>query len=186
MREDSELKVYYEDLINELLKEARHDFLNELQLIYGYIRLNKPEKAIDTINRISESSRIFSKLSKLNCLELYILLTKKYNDAKILGLNINYEVDIYSERRNIVDVSTINALKFIKEFMEFILQFLHRNADFQEHIFYIEEYDELIVFKIDLEYIKNVNIFLSEINSKFMNNVIDENYLIYKLELIKG
>lgn len=186
MSDNSELIVYYENLISELLREIRHDYLNDLQLIYGYIRLNKPDNAIKTINSISERSRIDSKLSKLNCLNFYILLMKIYKNSIYLDLNINFEVQIYSDKEDIVHKNCIDALNQIDECMKLILQFLYKNDDFEEHIFYIEEHNNFMILKIDLEYIVNSNLLIKDLNTRYEDYFIDENYLIYKLELNKG
>ena len=41
----------------ELLRLQRHDFLNHLQVIHGYLQLNKPEKATDYLMRAIDEIR---------------------------------------------------------------------------------------------------------------------------------
>lgn len=41
----------------EILRIQRHDFLNHLQIIQGYLQLKKPEKAEDYIKRAVDEIR---------------------------------------------------------------------------------------------------------------------------------
>lgn len=49
----------------ELIRSARHEWLNELQLIKGYLSLNKPDAAEGVIERIIMKAKNEAKLSNL-------------------------------------------------------------------------------------------------------------------------
>jgi sensor histidine kinase regulating citrate/malate metabolism len=49
----------------ETLSHHRHDWMNELQILYGYLRLNKPDKAIAVVDRIRGRMEHDSRVSHL-------------------------------------------------------------------------------------------------------------------------
>ncbi|WEK55366.1 MAG: Spo0B domain-containing protein [Candidatus Cohnella colombiensis] len=56
------------------LSHHRHDWMNELQVIYGYLRLNKVDKAIEVVDRIRGQMEHDSKLSRIGIPELATFL----------------------------------------------------------------------------------------------------------------
>ncbi len=183
MKEINEMRLYYWELIEELLREQRHDFLNEIQIIYGYIKLNKLDKAIDYINKVSKNAKVCSKLSNLNCIELYLVLFDKFKRVRDLGLNINFEVYSDGEKKDFLDKDIKKAIDSFNKAMDMILDFMYNNSDFEEHIFYIEETPESFIFKVDLAYLKESE-HLKEKFKVFQGNIhVEEEYLIYELEL---
>ncbi len=49
----------------QTLSHHRHDWMNELQVLYGYLRLNKPDKAVDVVDRIRVRMEHDSRLSHI-------------------------------------------------------------------------------------------------------------------------
>ena len=83
----SELENYI-----SLLRKQRHDFMNDLQVIYGYLQMKKPQGALEYIDRLSKENEIISEIYRLQdngfslCLE---------NNIKRLWANeIKVEIDI--------------------------------------------------------------------------------------------
>jgi stage 0 sporulation protein B (sporulation initiation phosphotransferase) len=56
------------------LSHHRHDWMNDLQILYGYLRLKKPDKAVEIVDRIRERMENDSKISALGSAELSIYL----------------------------------------------------------------------------------------------------------------
>ncbi len=52
------------------LSHHRHDWMNDLQILYGYIRLNKPDKAAQIVDRIRERMENDGRVSQLGNTEL--------------------------------------------------------------------------------------------------------------------
>ena len=52
-----------EDFIN-VLRKQRHDFMNDLQVIYGYLQIKRPQGALDYIDRLSKQNEIISEIYK--------------------------------------------------------------------------------------------------------------------------
>jgi stage 0 sporulation protein B (sporulation initiation phosphotransferase) len=56
------------------LSHHRHDWMNDLQILYGYLRLKKPDKAVEIVDRIRERMENDSKISGLGSAELSTFL----------------------------------------------------------------------------------------------------------------
>jgi sensor histidine kinase regulating citrate/malate metabolism len=56
------------------LSRHRHDWLNDLQILYGYLKLNKPDKAANVVDRIRERMESDSRISQLGHPELSVYL----------------------------------------------------------------------------------------------------------------
>jgi sensor histidine kinase regulating citrate/malate metabolism len=69
----------------EYISSQRHDFLNHLQVIMGFLQLNKKDEAIDYIKRTSESLQEASLASKVPWLELAAVLTLREKEARDCG-----------------------------------------------------------------------------------------------------
>ncbi|OXM15366.1 Spo0B domain-containing protein [Paenibacillus herberti] len=74
----------------QTLNHHRHDWMNDLQVLYGYIRMNKPERAVASVERIRDKMMLESKISKLGC----PALTAYLQSFRTLTQSIVLEVDI--------------------------------------------------------------------------------------------
>lgn len=65
------------------LSHHRHDWMNELQVLYGYLRLNKPDKAVDIVDRIRVRMEHDSRLSHIGNpkLSIYFLSFRTICDS---------------------------------------------------------------------------------------------------------
>ncbi|SHJ51824.1 Spo0B domain-containing protein [Tepidibacter formicigenes] len=183
MKKVNEIDLYYWDLIEELLREQRHDFLNEIQIIFGYIKLNKIDKAVEYINKVSNNARICSKLSNLNCLDLCLMLNEKFNKCKDLDINIDFEVYSVGEKSEFLNKNIKEAIVFFEKAVDIILGFMYNNPNFEEYIFYIEETSENFILKVDLNYFSDIEQLRKKLDLSYGEVILDEDYLIYEIEL---
>lgn len=72
------------------LNHHRHDWMNDLQILYGYIQLNKIDKSKEYVGRIKEKMTIESKISKLGVPPLIFYL----QSFRTTGSNLILEVEI--------------------------------------------------------------------------------------------
>jgi len=56
------------------LSHHRHDWMNDLQIVYGYLRLNKPDRAAEIVDRIRAKMDNDSRISQLGHAELSLFL----------------------------------------------------------------------------------------------------------------
>lgn len=58
----------------ELMNHQRHDWMNDLQLVYGYVRLKKFDKLPECVETIKERMAEESRIAKLGVPELVMFL----------------------------------------------------------------------------------------------------------------
>ncbi|SHG88491.1 Spo0B domain-containing protein [Tepidibacter thalassicus] len=182
MKKINEIDLYYWDLIEKLLREQRHDFLNEIQIIFGYIKLNKIDKAVEYINKVSYSAKVCSKLSNLNCIDLYLILNEKLRKCKELGINVNFEVYSVGERKDFLGKNILKSLNYFEKAIDIVLDFVYNNSNFEEYIFYIEETPECFALKVDLSYFNDISCLEKKLNLSCGEFYLCKDYLIYEIE----
>lgn len=101
------------------LSHQRHDWMNDLQILYGYIRLNKVDKANEVIGRIREKMELDSKISNLGLPELsmYILALRSNCDTLRLEIDVqegwNLALSAYNSNRLVEAlIKLINVFRF--------------------------------------------------------------------------
>jgi len=75
-----------------LIEKQRHDFMNELQVIYGYLQMRRPEVALEYIDRLSKENKIISEIYKLQ--DDGFSLCLEGNIKKLWASEIKVEIDI--------------------------------------------------------------------------------------------
>jgi hypothetical protein len=83
----SELENYI-----SLLRKQRHDFMNDLQVIYGYLQMKRPQGALDYIDRLSKENQIISEIYKLQ--DNGFSLCLENNIKRLWGNEVKVEIDI--------------------------------------------------------------------------------------------
>ncbi|NPV27190.1 MAG: hypothetical protein HPY81_07035 [Firmicutes bacterium] len=79
-----------------LLRVQRHDFLNHLQVIMGFLQLNKPEQALAYLRKISAQLQEAGKVMRLPWPELVavLLLAEKQAEQDQVDLTIEVAVNM--------------------------------------------------------------------------------------------
>ncbi|MFT5872749.1 MAG: ferritin [Clostridium sp.] len=80
-----------EDYI-DLLRKQRHDFMNDLQVIYGYLQMSRPESALGYIDKLSKENEIISEIYKLQDNEFSLCLEN--NIKKLWSNEVKVEIDV--------------------------------------------------------------------------------------------
>ncbi len=88
---DEKIRVHsaYQNAL-DVINHQRHDWMNELQLLYGYVRLKKFDKLPDCVETIKERMADESRISKLGSPELVVYLLKN----RVSGLMMPLEVHL--------------------------------------------------------------------------------------------
>jgi sensor histidine kinase regulating citrate/malate metabolism len=107
-----------------LYREDRHDFLNHLQIILGYLQLNKEEKAIAYIKEIYQEIQEISIITRLKNPYLVIALLLVLQKSKHYDIKLSFQVEqslatLEGYQENITDRLSI--------FLNHVLGFLHEN-----------------------------------------------------------
>ena len=80
----------------KLLRCHRHDFLNHLQVILGYLHFNKTQEIKNYIKDLNENLNEIRKISGLEMPQLSMILLTKKEEANNKGIKLNYSLDVNS------------------------------------------------------------------------------------------
>lgn len=72
------------------LNHHRHDWMNDLQVLYGYIQLNKPDKSVQCVERIKERIALDSRIAKLGIPSLVFYL----QSFRTIGGSLELEIEV--------------------------------------------------------------------------------------------
>ncbi|TDT61212.1 Spo0B domain-containing protein [Fonticella tunisiensis] len=102
----------------EQMRIQRHDFMNYLQIIYGYIQVNKSQEAVNYIKRINRKMADMSMVFNLECPEFSLLIQDYMNYCMKNGSEFEFtcELECISNdfiSKNIEDIK--KAFDLIKE-----------------------------------------------------------------------
>lgn len=98
-----------------LLNHYRHDWMNEIQVLFGYVKLKKYDKLEDLMEKIKDKIQRESYLAKLGVPELVIYLLAFQAEVKEIALRISMEQEI---RVNELSVDTNRLLGLVAGIME--------------------------------------------------------------------
>ena len=80
------------------LNHHRHDWMNELQVLYGYIQLGKPDKTVQTVERIKERIALDSRIAKLGVPSLVFYIQSFRTHSSSLELEVQVEDGLNLEK----------------------------------------------------------------------------------------
>lgn len=93
----------------DIYRQQRHDFLNHVQIILGYLQIGKDDRAVDYIHRVIDETNDERSIFRLDPEYILNLLRLKYA-LKKQGINLVIKVDdIVSEID--VDAISVDAIK---------------------------------------------------------------------------
>ena len=84
----------HDDEILKYLRDQRHDFINHIQVIWGYLQLNKSNLASEYINRILIRFEVVGRIFKINNPSLSLLLYDNVLKASKLDIAVDFDADI--------------------------------------------------------------------------------------------
>ncbi|OKP76367.1 hypothetical protein A3842_18075 [Paenibacillus sp. P3E] len=97
---EEELRVQEKTLqqaANRTLNHHRHDWMNDLQVLYGYIQLGKPDKSLECVGRIKERIALDSRIAKLGIPSLVFYLQSFRTFRSSLELEVLVEEGLQLE-----------------------------------------------------------------------------------------
>lgn len=124
------IKLIEMEEANDLLNSQKHDFLNNLQVIWGLTLINDREKVVSYIQKLTENLKsdkiVINEVKKEEHPYLYTLLINKLHKCK--DINIDMELNLYDVKYlNLIDAIDIvnifgnlidNAIFEVKELPE--------------------------------------------------------------------
>ncbi|MGN7359853.1 Spo0B domain-containing protein [Paenibacillus sp. SAF-054] len=109
-KEQQALLRSFEQAAIRTLNHHRHDWMNDLQILYGYIQLGKIDKAVQCVERIKERMNQESKISKLGIPSLVFYLQSFRTSGSSLELEITVDPDIQLDKLSPEDGADLAAV----------------------------------------------------------------------------
>lgn len=79
-------------LLLEIMRRYRHDFLNHLQVVSGFVQLGKPDRALEYVRRVSEEMEKLGAILRLQHPQMATLLLKNLLLAQDKQIDINLDL----------------------------------------------------------------------------------------------
>lgn len=159
-----------------LLREQRHDYMNLIQIIYGYLQLDNRNKAIEYIKKAIAVSTSFSKCYYLSVFPISLLLEGKVKIGGSKGIEIIIDVDSYidNEIRHINNEK--NILECISKLFDIIIDCTYKENEETKLIIDIYEY----IDRIDFVFSGDIDANLLELECNTINYITktDDGYEI--------
>lgn len=128
--------------ILKYIRELRHDFINHVQVIWGYLQLNKSEQAREYISGMIEELQVMGSIFKINNPSFSLSLYNNVRKAYKSGIAVDFEADVDSLNKFCIENDDIDGLLHIMDTcFEKLLK--SSNANGRKNIYidlYIEDY----------------------------------------------
>lgn len=137
--------------MKRLFREQRHDYMNYIQIIYGYLQIGRIDKAIGEVGNVIAMNSNISKMYNLSILSISLFIDKWY---KIFS---NADIKVFYSIKNLTDfeIRVVDNDKEIIQNLDYIFNDIYE--EFQEESsgeigLDITEFEEGInfVFRIDI------------------------------------
>ncbi|KNF09438.1 putative signal transduction histidine kinase [Gottschalkia purinilytica] len=169
--------------MKKISRENRHDFMNTLQIIYGYLQLRKYDNAIFQIKKVTDTMMNISKIYNLSVLSISLFLERKILKAANVGIKINFEVNNYveDEFRKIKNEKEI--LENLEDISDYLIDFHDENDECSIYIIVLEHEDS-ISFNISGNFEENIK---NDLKNKYSEIMLkDEGIIItYKYDEVE-
>ncbi|MCJ8013781.1 Spo0B domain-containing protein [Paenibacillus sp. KQZ6P-2] len=109
-KQEQALLRSFEETAIRTLNHHRHDWMNDLQILYGYIQLGKIDKAVQCVDRIKERMNQESKISKLGIPSLVFYLQSFRTSNSNLELEIAVDQHMQLEKLSPQDGAELAAV----------------------------------------------------------------------------
>lgn len=144
----------------EQMRMQRHDFMNYLQVIYGYIQLDRSQDAVYYIKKINNKMMILSQIFNLECPYFAILMQEFIEQLDKHNINIEFKSKIECIPHGIFSKNIEIKRKTLSEIKAIIVKEL-RNLKKEENKLYIEVKSVTlgvsIIMGTDAEMVKMIN-----------------------------
>ncbi|WP_027625004.1 Spo0B domain-containing protein [Clostridium lundense] len=166
-----------DDLYNliEALRKQRHDFMNDLQIVYGYLQIGKENKAKDYIKKLSLQNEALSEIYGLGDNYLAYSLEKNIKQCNSNDIEINIDIEISQFNKNPFELEYNKKINLVNN----IFNELEKNKPKCIYIYFFEDSIGVSLF------ISNDDSMIDEINWMDSWSILDnciEDIEVYKCE----
>lgn len=93
-RELQESRQVQQNFFMDVLSHQRHDWMNELQLIFGYVRMGKHDRVEQIVTRVSEEMHKEGRIAKLGLPKLVFYLMTFKGENREIALRIQADGEL--------------------------------------------------------------------------------------------
>ncbi|TDA70238.1 MAG: hypothetical protein D9V47_02430 [Clostridia bacterium] len=86
------MAVDSESVLLQFLRRQRHDFLNHLQVVSGFIQLGRPERVTEYIQQVSYDLELLGAIFRIKVTEVAVFLLRHLIEAEDGQIDLRYEV----------------------------------------------------------------------------------------------
>lgn len=127
-----------EGSIVQYMREQRHDFMNHIQVIWGYLQLNKPGEAAKYITEVNTKLNVYGLVFKLESPTLSLFLYNHIKKAHRYGINVDFELEV-DHIDSKLEIDFNNSLNDVGVIFNWVAE---KTANSQEKILYIDIFEE--------------------------------------------
>ncbi|WP_339059908.1 Spo0B domain-containing protein [Tepidibacillus marianensis] len=142
------LKQEFNEKVISLLRNYRHDWLNHMQVILGYVSLRKSDKIAGYITQVHEEARQHTLISKLGPIDLVVFLYM----VPVEYPRINLQLEL-SENLTTVDFEKIGAdlLQLLKRIFDYLESYSLDEHQIHALILSMNRLEKQLVVNIEYE-----------------------------------
>ncbi|GAA4705216.1 Spo0B domain-containing protein [Brevibacillus fulvus] len=149
MKGEQNIFTHQTDLLLTLLNRQRHDWMNHLQVLLGYLKLGRPEQGEEYLKRVTELLNHESSLSRINCsaLSVFFQTFNALHDDLVLTVELANQVDL-----SLVEKDKQELFAVITQIVLLAKQHLVKDAFETKHMTVtLLEWEQRIVFRFKLD-----------------------------------
>ncbi|WP_026893738.1 Spo0B domain-containing protein [Clostridiisalibacter paucivorans] len=117
-KEENLIKKSYLIKMVGLCREYRHDYMNNFQILLGYLQTNNYDRAVDYIKNISEINIRTKNIYKLSLPEVSIFLDKKIREFFFENILLEFNVIKNIKKEIRVINNEVEIIKSLEKFLD--------------------------------------------------------------------
>jgi sensor histidine kinase regulating citrate/malate metabolism len=166
---DTRLNMDKDILVN--IREQRHNFANDIQVIWGYLQIGRVNEAKDYIRELNKRANIYNSIFKIGNPSLCIFLYKNIAKAFNIDVNIDFESSV-----GFVRDDYFIGCNYVFNYLDILFEKILEQANCGDKMAYIDIFNEDNILYIELSssnYTVSVDK-LPPVEDKAINNCIDK------------
>lgn len=173
----------FDNFVNELRK-TRHDFMNDIQVIYGYLQLDKKDEAMKYIDEISINNRVISKIYALGDERFGFVMEKLLKSFKEKDISVEVDIEIDSFSKKVFELEYNKKLNLVNNI---ISEFENNKCKFVYIYIFQDELGESLLIASgescanELDWMEDWGIIQSEIEDIKLHKYRYNNNFAYRL-----
>lgn len=129
------------------LREQRHDFMNHIQVIWGFLQLGRADKSVKYIKDMNRKLDVLGKALRLNNPIVSLFFYEKILDANECGMDVDIEMEEIDINRYFADEIKVR-ISVLKQAIDEIIKISSNRSSGKE--IYIDLFEEEEILHIEI------------------------------------